>query len=288
MCIRCVSRFRRDRITRVPGPQHCVPGALNVRAANFPSFSMGCYAGTVALPLPKLDVATREIAAFARQAWLLRHDALRPVLPADAQAGDDVVVCLHGLFATAGVLRPLRERLERHARVRTATMTYPPGPGIAALGRQLGELLRELPDGCRVHLLGHSVGGVVARWFAQEIGDGRLLQTISMAAPFAGVRSAGWLEAVGLRGPGLEVTSDLEPQSPLLRKLRLGSQRRLGTPHLSVIAENDAVVAGPIQHALPGGDVVVVKSCGHNALLFHERVAEIVETRVLAFGATPR
>jgi pimeloyl-ACP methyl ester carboxylesterase len=240
---------------------------------------MGCYGATVALPLPKLDVAKREIAAFARQAWLLRHDALRPVLPKAARAGDDVVVCLHGLFATAGVLRPLRERLERHSRVHTATMTYPPGPGIPALGRQLGELLAELPHGCRVHLLGHSVGGVVARWFAQELGDARVLQTISLAAPFAGVRGAGWLDAMGLRG--VAVAGDLDPQSPLLRKLRLGSQRKLGIPHLSVIAENDAVVSGPTQHALPGGDVMVVKSCGHNALLFHERVAELVERRVL-------
>ena len=87
------------------------------------------YAIWVALP-PELKTTGRELAAFARQAWLLRHDVARPIVPRGARPGDHVVVCMHGLFATAGVLRPLRRRLDRHRGIHTAALTYPPGPGI--------------------------------------------------------------------------------------------------------------------------------------------------------------
>jgi pimeloyl-ACP methyl ester carboxylesterase len=227
----------------------------------------------VALSLDDLTVTTREIAAFARQAWLLRHDVSAPVLPANARDGDHVVVCLHGLFATAGVLRPLRGRLERHAGVHTATLTYPVGPGVRTLARRLGELLAELPPRAQIHLLGHSVGGVVARYFAQEMGDGRIVQTISMAAPFAGLRLASRLP--------VEVARDLHPHSALLRQLRLGSRRALGVPHHSLVADSDRVVEAPLSHALAGGDVTVIRRCGHNTLLFHDRAAAIVERAVL-------
>jgi hypothetical protein len=57
----------------------------------------------------------REMAAYARQALLLKHDVEAPVLPPDARDRDDVIVLLHGLFATAGVLRPLRAAIARQA-----------------------------------------------------------------------------------------------------------------------------------------------------------------------------
>ncbi len=227
----------------------------------------------VVLPLPKLSVYRREIAAFAKQAWLMRHD-IGVVAPENARGGDDVVVCLHGLFATAGVLRPLRSKLEGHARIHTASLSYPVGPGVRTLSRRLQELMSTLPDSVRVHLLGHSVGGVVARYFAQEVGDPRVVQTISLASPFAGVKNLAWL--------GVDVARDLDPNSKLLRTLRLGSRRRLSTPHLSLVAENDAIVRAPMSHALPGGDVTLIRRCGHNAMLFNNETAEHVCRRILA------
>ena len=219
----------------------------------------------------------REIAAYARQASLLRHDVGRPVLPQDARHGDDVVVCLHGFMATAGVLRPIRKRLEAHDGVHTATMTYGPGPGITTLARRLHELLFDLGE-VRIHLLGHSLGGAVCRWLAQEMGDRRIAQTISLATPFAGVKSH-----VGAI-IGFEVAKEMDPQSAVLRQLRLGSARALGVPHLSIVAENDQIVAAPMSHVLPGGEVLVIRRCGHNALLYHDQTVRAVERQVLSFA----
>ena len=231
-------------------------------------------AGSSAPPgfaLPFL-VAGREAMAFARQAWLLRHDLLEPVVPADVRADDDVVVFLHGLFASAGVLRPMRAQIMRHVGMHAAALSYAPGPGVSAIASRLAVLLRDLPATSRIHLVGHSLGGIVVRHFALSTGDARVVQTISLASPFAGIRGAAWL--------GFEGGRDLEPDSSILRSLRLRSGG-LAVPHLSIIAGADSLVRSPISHALPGGDVAVMKDRGHNTLLFDEEVARVVERRIL-------
>ncbi|RLB48557.1 MAG: hypothetical protein DRI90_25315, partial [Deltaproteobacteria bacterium] len=42
-----------------------------------------------------------------------------------------------------------------------------------------------------------------------------------------------------------------------------------------------AAVANQRHIALPGGDVALVRDCGHNSMLFRKDVAELVERRVL-------
>ncbi len=227
-------------------------------------------------PLSNLAIAGREVAAYARQALLLPRDVARPSLPRGVAADDSVVVCMHGLFASAGVMQPLRTRLERQQLptgrpLRTASMTYPPSTDVKRLARRLAELCAALPTRARLHLLGHSLGGIICRYYAQEIGDPRVVQTISIATPFGGVRS--------LASFGAHLATDLNPNSPLLRSLMLGSRRALSVPHLSILAEGDRV-AGSRRHALVGGDIAIVRRCGHNTTLFDDGVARIVTQRV--------
>jgi len=231
----------------------------------------------MALP-PELGIMGRELLAFAKQASLLHKDVARPVVPRDLKTGADVVVVLHGLFATAGVMRPMRRKLDRHPCVETASLTYPPGPGIEVLASRLGSLLETLPADVRIHLVGHSAGGIVVRYYAQHVAPpGRVVQTISMASPFAGVRPAGlarWFS------PAATVVRDLAPQSAILRELRLQSTDS-DIPHLSILAENDTVIGRPTSHALVGGDVVLVRACGHNAVLYHPEATAAVEARIV-------
>lgn len=221
----------------------------------------------------------REVGAFARQAVLLPRDVDRPVLPRDVRDGDDVVVVLHGLFASAGVLRPLRQRFERYAGVHTASMSYAPHRSVREIGAFLRELLAELPERARVHLVGHSLGGVVTRHFAVTSGDRRIVQTVALASPFGGVRGASVF--------ALEVARDLEPNSEVLREIRT---RVLETPipHLSIVAGADVLFKDPVVHALPDGDVVLLPDCGHNAILFDDECLQRVESRVMQSVAAAR
>lgn len=211
--------------------------------------------------------AGRELVAYARQASLLHRDLGRPRLP-DLGPDDHLVVALHGLFATGGVMLPLRERLERHG-VATAAMSYTPGPAIAEVAAHVAEWLE--PVSAKLHLVGHSLGGVVARTFAVKYGRGRVVQTISLASPFAGVK-------VGTLGRGIPLARDLDEGSALLRELRFEPS----IPHLSVIATDDHMIPSPLSHALPGGDVLVLDGTGHNALIYDPRVEQAIATRVLA------
>jgi hypothetical protein len=217
--------------------------------------------------------AGREALAFARQAWAFK-DEPRALAPEHVASGDDVVVLLHGLFASAGALEPMRRVLARHRGLHVAAMSYPPGPGIEELSARLAALVDELPGSSRLHLVGHSMGGVVARHYAQTSSDERVAQTISMASPFAGVSLA--------RSLGIQAARDLAPDSRILRELRLDASSFARVPHLSIIAASDAITGSPISHALPGGEVVVLSGRGHNALLFDDEAIGIVERRILS------
>lgn len=223
--------------------------------------------------LRNLRVATREAVAFARQASLLHRD-LAPAYPTALAAGDDVVVLLHGLFATAGVLRPLREHVEREDGVHTASFSYAPGPGVERLAERLADMVERLPEKTRVHLVGHSLGGLIVRWYVQELGGHeRVAQTISMATPFAGTTHARLMPGAAGR--------DIVPGSPLLAQLGRSVERARHLPHLSVVASDDSLVSSA--GALDAGDTLVIEECGHNGLLYHPDVFKEIASRVRAF-----
>jgi triacylglycerol lipase len=214
----------------------------------------------------RLDAARREALALARQWTLLGRD-VTTVVPA---RGPDVAVLVHGFLATAGVLRPLREALEADAAVAVASFTHVPGIGVTALAERVGALVRRV-EAERIQLVGHSIGGLAARWFVQELGgDPRVVQTVSLASPFWGVASARSL-------PGL-LARELVPEARVLETLRAGIGR--GVPHFAVSGSHDAVV-GP---ALPLGCAgeLVADGCGHNAVLYDPVVLRTVVGRVRA------
>jgi pimeloyl-ACP methyl ester carboxylesterase len=183
--------------------------------------------------------------------------------------GEDVVVLVHGFLASAGVFRPLRARLERETGARVATFTHAPGVGIRRIARRLARLVDQFPAGTRITVVGHSLGGIVARWYVQELGGHeRVTQTISLASPFGGIDV-----------PPLLVGADLHEQSALLRRIRERAHV-CGVRHTSIIGEEDTVVVGVDTASLGFGEVVVLPRRGHNALLFCERVAGLVIDRV--------
>lgn len=216
----------------------------------------------------RLTALRREASALARQARLLRHD-LFAVVP--RQAPEDVVVLVHGFLATAGVLRPLAERLEGDTGAHAASFTHLPGEGIERIARRIDALVRRLSPGTRrLHLVGHSVGGLAARYYVDELGgDARVVQTISLASPFSGVPRASLL-------PG-SLAKDLHPDNPLLARLRAGVGQ--GVPHFSIAGSSDALVASG---ALPSAASLEVPGCGHNALLYDPLVLGEVVSRVRA------
>jgi alpha-beta hydrolase superfamily lysophospholipase len=220
----------------------------------------------MAMPLALQELIGSERIATLKEIVLMPRD-LAAVVPA-ARAGDDVVVLVHGFLASAGVFRPLRAHLRGAEGVHVASFTHAPGPGIHRIARRLGKLVDHLPRGARITIVGHSLGGVVARYYVQQLGGrDRVAQTISLGAPFHGVDV-----------PRLLIGADLHERSALLERLRAGASA-CGVPHTSIVGSDDTMVG--VETAMLGfGDVVVVPDRGHNSLLFCERVASLVLGRV--------
>ena len=210
-----------------------------------------------------------------REVARVRAD-LMPILPR-AIAGDDVVVLVHGFLATAGVFRPLRVRLEREAGALVASFSHAPGLGVRRIAQQLAGLVDRIPHGTRIHLVGHSLGGIVARWYVQEMGgDERVAQTISIATPFGGSRVAERLR--------LFVGNDLHAASDVLTRLRDGAARSSHVPHISIAGGEDRMVSPPDCAGFAGGELVVLEGRGHNQLLFDREAIGLVVGRVIGAG----
>ena len=212
--------------------------------------------------------ATREARALVRLATLLPLD-LEVSVPLGVGAGDDVAVLVHGSLATGGAWRPLRRRLEAR-KAAVVTFTYGPGSGVREVAAEIAAVLARLPGGVRLHLVGHSLGGLAVRWYVQEmVHDARVAQTISVAAPFAGARGA-WL----LPGPA---GRDMQRGSAALSRLA-ETAGFAGVPHLSILGTADTAV--PLGTEFPVGERFVVADAGHNTLLFDDTVVGRIVTAI--------
>jgi pimeloyl-ACP methyl ester carboxylesterase len=161
----------------------------------------------------------------------------------------------------------LRESIESETGALTASFTYVPGTSVTALADRLAALIRDVPGAPRVHLVGHSLGGIAVRWYVQELPlDPRVVQTICLASPFAGSRHARLMPGTSGR--------DLLPGSDLLRRLAARAEH-VDLPHLSLAAANDLLVEPGAWLAC--GDRRVFPALGHNGLLYdREVIAEVV------------
>ncbi|HVJ91109.1 MAG TPA: alpha/beta fold hydrolase [Labilithrix sp.] len=216
-----------------------------------------------------LTAQVTETIATLREVVLMPLD-VAPIVPRKLDHQDDVVVLIHGFFASAGVWRPMKGTLVEKTGAKVASFTHLPGVGVDRIARSLAKIVERIPKDCRVHLVGHSLGGVVARWYVQEHGGHeRVTQTISLGSPFGGTSRAHAFPFL--------VGRDLARSSELLARLRARAHEH-DVPHTSLVATVDAIVAPVESSVFPRGDVIVLPRCGHNTLLFHpESIARVVD-----------
>lgn len=226
-----------------------------------------------------LRAQVTETISTLREVVLMPRD-LVPVVPPELRHEDDVVVLVHGFFASAGVWRPMKRALAEATGAKVASFTHPPGAGIDRIARSLASLVERIPHGCRVHLVGHSLGGVVVRWYVQELGGhARVAQTISLGSPFGGTERA--------RPFPFLIGRELCRTSPVLTRLRARAHEH-EVPHLSIVGDGDVVVVPAESAVFPRGEVLVLPGCGHNTLLFHEESIARVVDRVRVAQPAPR
>jgi triacylglycerol lipase len=196
-------------------------------------------------------------------------------LPLPGRRGPRPVIVLHGYAMNRANFLPLAYRLARAGLGPIYGFEYWTLGRVAAGARQLGWFVDEVrrATGAReVDLVGHSMGGVVARYYvAIAGGDPHVRNLVTLGSPHAG-------SDVSALGIG-HASRELVLGSSLLA--RLAAAPPPAHARVTVIwSKADALVPGAHQLAMPGAEVVMYDDLGHVALLGSRRVAAEVALRL--------
>ncbi|GAA3899027.1 hypothetical protein GCM10022244_06530 [Streptomyces gulbargensis] len=184
------------------------------------------------------------------------------------------VVLLHGFVDNRSVFVMLRRALLRGGRDCVESLNYSPltcdlRTAAEVLGRRVEEI-RERTGHDEVDVVGHSLGGLIARYYVQRLGgDTRVRTLVTLGTPHAGTTVAPLADAhplVRQMRPGSEVLRELAEPAPGCR-----------TRFVSFWSDLDRVMV-PVETArLRHADLVVhdvrVSGIGHLALPVHPTVA---------------
>lgn len=194
------------------------------------------------------------------------------------------VVTVHGLWMHGASMRVLQRRLEPHG-FRVQPFSYPSVTGsLAANAAALAGFLADVP-GDVLHLVGHSLGGVLIREALERGVPRRLGRIVCLGAPLRGSLSAArlarlpggrWvigksLAEINTRGGCGAWMAGVEAGG-IAGRVPLGVGRLLGR----FPQPNDGTVA-VAETQLPGLRDHVVLPISHVALLWSARVAEQTE-----------
>jgi pimeloyl-ACP methyl ester carboxylesterase len=132
------------------------------------------------------------------------------------------VVLLHGFIDNRSVFLLLRRSLAQHGRQQVESLNYSPltcdiRTAAELLGRHI-EQICERTGQERVDIVGHSLGGLIARYYAQCLGgDARVRALVTLGTPHSGTRVIPLMNAhpiVRQMRPGSEVIEELRSPAP--------------------------------------------------------------------------
>jgi pimeloyl-ACP methyl ester carboxylesterase len=194
-----------------------------------------------------------------------------PRLPTEEQPP---VVLLHGFIDNRSVFVLLRRSLAQHGRQQIESLNYSPltcdiRAAAELLGRHI-EGICERTGSERVDIVGHSLGGLIARYYVQRLGgDTRVRTLVTLGTPHSGTRVVPLANAhpiVRQMRPGSELLEELTRPAPGCRTHFVSFWSDLD--HLM-----DPLETACIDHADLMAQNVRVSGIGHLALPVHPAVA---------------
>ncbi|MGY1682886.1 esterase/lipase family protein [Geodermatophilus sp. SYSU D01176] len=212
--------------------------------------------------------------------------AVRALFAGDPLAARVPVVLVHGLIDNHSIFAVMRRSLRRRGFTSVCSWNYSPllsdvARGAADLGRHLDRIC-ERTGYERVHVVGHSLGGLLARYHVQRQGGDRHVESlVTLGSPHQGSVLAHLLPTPLVR--------QLRPGSPVLQELAQPAPG-VRTPVTAIYSDLDQVVvptsAGRCDHPDLQARNVLVRGVGHMSLPFHRSVLDEV-ARTLAGHRRP-
>ncbi|MEU7433167.1 alpha/beta fold hydrolase [Streptomyces sioyaensis] len=195
------------------------------------------------------------------------------LLPTEGRAHPPVLL-LHGFIDNRSVFVLLRRSLHRHGWCHVEALNYSPltcdlRKAAELLGRHVAEV-RARTGHHRVDIVGHSLGGLIARYYVQRLGgDAHVRTVVTLGTPHSGTRIAPLMSAhpiVRQMRPDSEVIAELSLPAPNCR-----------TRFVAFWSEADQVMipatTARIDHPDVIADNVHVAGVGHLALPVNGTVA---------------
>jgi triacylglycerol lipase len=233
----------------------------------------GAYAGAAReAAIGAFSVATYPLGLRAAPAACApRHTATRSRSVAPDVARMPIVL-VHGYFHNRSAFLSMGRSLRRAGFPYVHTLNYNPlAHDVFALARQLDrevEHVLETTGASRVQIVGHSMGGIVARTYVQTMAaDERVDTVITLGTPHRGTHAARF-------GAG-PAARQLRPGSPFLRILE-ETARPTAVRWISYYSDLDAMIiptsSGKLVHPALHAVNVMSRDTGHLSLLMNGEV----------------
>jgi triacylglycerol lipase len=220
----------------------------------------------------------------------------RGLLIGDVEAAGTPIVLIHGVVDNRSIFTVLRRGLRRRGFGRVQSLNYSPRTDdVRAVALRLRETVENLCAETgyeRVHLIGHSMGGLVARYYVQRMGgDQRVHTLVTLGTPHSGTFAA--------RLVPHPVARQLRPGSELIAELAQPAEG-CRTRFVAFWSDFDQMIipsgSARLEHPDLGARNVFIGGVGHLSLpidgrVVHEIGATLahldVDGRTLTASVTP-
>jgi pimeloyl-ACP methyl ester carboxylesterase len=204
----------------------------------------------------------------------------RGLLVTDLDAARTPIVLLHGFLDNRGAFSRFRRSLRRRGFACVHAVNYNPllddvRTAAAQVAMEI-DRIREHTGADRVHVVGHSLGGIVARYHVQRLGGHAAVDTVAtLGSPHGGSAIAGWLPGPLGRQlrPGSDLLVELAEPAPQCRTRFLVVWSRLDQV---MIPRTTARLRHPDLHI----EELELRDVGHATLPLDGRVAHWVAARL--------
>src|SRR5450631_1818012 len=209
----------------------------------------------------------------------LHRLVMRDPDPAPAQLP---IVLVHGVLVNDGVWFMMRRYLARHGIGAVYTVNYgPPYGDIDHFAEQLSVKIESVcaaTGAARVLIVGHSMGGLVARAYLRQRGPARIERIITLGTPHHGSVLA-WIY-VG------RCLAQMRPGNAWLAELNREETKPSPVPIVSIWSRHDSLVVPQASSELRCAENVAVVGVGHNALLNDRDTAVLLQGVISASAAS--
>jgi triacylglycerol lipase len=141
----------------------------------------------------------------------------RGLVVGDVEASGTPILLVHGMVDNRSVFTVLRRALRRRGFRQVVGINYSPlTRDVRLAATQLATRVEGICEASgfeRIHVIGHSMGGLIARYYVQRLGgDARVHTLVTLATPHSGTELARPLRM-------LPLLDQLAPDSPVIREL---------------------------------------------------------------------